>query len=176
MSCGRRLTQNRFAVKWLSRHKKGLKGCGLRAAYLILFHDPLDTEKKLWLRGINKARAGALLTPIFYFDTTEVGKMAKKNNIRSIRFSDELAELIDRQIGDTFTEKFENLITKCVWELPAKEKELTEINRMIQTRRNELTNLTSTTNILIKQTETIQSQLRLLQQTIEQTINRIENK
>lgn len=33
-----------------------------------------------------------------------------KNNIRSIRFSDELAELIDRQIGDTFTEKFENLV------------------------------------------------------------------
>ena len=31
--------------------------------------------------------------------------MATKNNIRSIRFSDELAELIDRQIGDTFTQK-----------------------------------------------------------------------
>ena len=32
--------------------------------------------------------------------------VARKSNIRSIRFSDELAELIDRQIGDTFTEKF----------------------------------------------------------------------
>ena len=101
---------------------------------------------------------------------------AKKNNIRSIRFSDELAELINRQIGDTFTEKFENLITKCVWELPVKEKELTEINRRIQARQNELTNLTSATNTLIKQTETIQSQLRILQQKIEQTINSIENK
>ena len=37
--------------------------------------------------------------------------MANKNNIRSIRFSDELAELIDQQVGRTFTEKFENLIT-----------------------------------------------------------------
>ena len=44
--------------------------------------------------------------------------MAGKPNIRSIRFSDELAELIDRQIGNTFTEKFENLVTRCVWELP----------------------------------------------------------
>ncbi len=28
--------------------------------------------------------------------------MAQKNNIRSIRFSDELTELIDRQVGRTF--------------------------------------------------------------------------
>ena len=46
--------------------------------------------------------------------------MGKKNDIRSIRFSDELAELIDRQQGDTFTQKFENLVTRCVWELPEK--------------------------------------------------------
>ena len=52
--------------------------------------------------------------------------MAQKNNIRSIRFSDELAELIDRQVGDTFTQKFENLITRCVWELPQKEKQLAD--------------------------------------------------
>ena len=50
--------------------------------------------------------------------------MPAKNNIRSIRFSDELAELIDRQQGSSFTQKFENLIIRCVWELPAKEDEL----------------------------------------------------
>ena len=53
--------------------------------------------------------------------------MATKNNIRSIRFSDELAELIDRQIGETFTQKFENLVTKCVWELPKREEQLKAI-------------------------------------------------
>lgn len=31
--------------------------------------------------------------------------MAGKNNIRSIRISDEMAELIDRQAGANFTEK-----------------------------------------------------------------------
>lgn len=61
-----------------------------------------------------------------------------KNNIRSIRFSDELAELIDRQIGDTFTAKFENLITKCVWELPQKEEQLRIINEQIQRKQNQL--------------------------------------
>ena len=29
----------------------------------------------------------------------------KKGNIRSIRFSDELIEIIDQQVGDNFTEK-----------------------------------------------------------------------
>lgn len=72
--------------------------------------------------------------------------MAKKN-IRSIRFSDELAELIDRQIGDTFTEKFENLITKCVWELPQKEKELEQIEKKIQEKRTELKELSTKTKV-----------------------------
>lgn len=62
----------------------------------------------------------------------------QKNNIRSIRFLDELAELIDRQIGDTFTAKFENLITKCVWELPQKEEQLRIINEQIQRKQNQL--------------------------------------
>lgn len=58
--------------------------------------------------------------------------MASKPNIRSIRFSDDLAELIDRQIGKSFNEKFENLITRCVWELPQKEAELKDIEERIQ--------------------------------------------
>lgn len=67
--------------------------------------------------------------------------MAAKNNIRSIRFSDELAELIDRQTGKTFTEKFENLVTRCVWELPRKEVELEKIQKQIQQERRRLREL-----------------------------------
>ena len=58
--------------------------------------------------------------------------MANKTNIRSIRFSDELAELIEGQQGQNFTEKFENLVTRCVWEVPAREKELAELERRIR--------------------------------------------
>lgn len=50
--------------------------------------------------------------------------MAKKNNIRSIRFSDEIIEIIEQQEGETFTAKFETLIRKCYKDLPQKEKEL----------------------------------------------------
>lgn len=67
--------------------------------------------------------------------------MAQKNNIRSIRFSDDLAELIDRQAGRTFTEKFEGLITRCVWELPQKEAELKRLQSQIDERRQELKEL-----------------------------------
>ena len=67
--------------------------------------------------------------------------MAGKPNIRSIRFSDELAELIDRQAGNSFTEKFEGLITRCVWELPQKEEELKQLQEQIDERRKELKEL-----------------------------------
>ena len=67
--------------------------------------------------------------------------MAQKSNIRSIRFTDELYELIDRQTGDTFTQKLENLVTRCVWELPAKEKELKQIQEQISRERKNLQTL-----------------------------------
>ena len=74
--------------------------------------------------------------------------MAQKNNIRSIRFSDELAALIDQQIGDTFTQKFENLITRCVWELPQKEEQLRRIQEQIDQERQRLYDLQQATQQL----------------------------
>ena len=67
--------------------------------------------------------------------------MAGKPNIRSIRFSDDLAELIDRQAGKSFTEKFEGLITQCVWELPQKEAELKRLAAEIQQEQKRLAEL-----------------------------------
>ena len=58
--------------------------------------------------------------------------MAGKTNIRSIRLSDELMEVIEAQVGETFTEKYERLISRCVFEMPAKEKELEELNQRIR--------------------------------------------
>ena len=67
--------------------------------------------------------------------------MKNKPNIRSIRFSDELAELIEQQVGQTFTEKFENLITRCVWELPEQEKKLKAIREKIRLEEERLIRL-----------------------------------
>lgn len=71
-----------------------------------------------------------------------------KNNIRSIRFSDELADLIDRQAGDTFTQKFENLVTRCVWELPKQEKRLERVREEIKQEQQRLYNLQKATEQL----------------------------
>ena len=64
--------------------------------------------------------------------------MANKNNIRSIRISDDILELIEQQVGNNFTEKWENLVTRCVWELPQKEKELEKLNEKIRQKQNQL--------------------------------------
>lgn len=69
--------------------------------------------------------------------------MATKNNIRSIRFSDELAELIERQQGENFTHKFENLVYRCVWELPAKEQELKQLEERIHEKREQLLSMSA---------------------------------
>lgn len=94
--------------------------------------------------------------------------MAAKNNIRSIRFSDELAELIDRQQGDTFTQKFENLITKCVWELPEKEEELQQIEDRIQTKREQLRELSTQAGQLSMTMENLALKIRQLEASIDQ--------
>lgn len=69
--------------------------------------------------------------------------MATKNNIRSIRFTDELADLIDRQQGKNFQQKFENLITRCAFELPEKEAEIARLNEQRRAKLRELRELDS---------------------------------
>lgn len=96
--------------------------------------------------------------------------MAKKSNIRSIRFSDELAEMIDRQVGDTFTQKFENLITRCVWELPQKEKELEQIEKQIQIKRADLTKMHQEVRNLSAAINDLAPKVKMLESAIDRQI------
>ena len=64
--------------------------------------------------------------------------MAQKGKIRSIRISNQMAELIDQQVGSNFTEKWENLVTRCVWELPQAEQRLQDIKKEIQEEKDKL--------------------------------------
>lgn len=67
--------------------------------------------------------------------------MATKGNLKSIRLSDDLIELIEQQAGATFTAKLENLVTRCVWELPEKERQLENIKEQIQKEQEQLRNM-----------------------------------
>lgn len=64
-----------------------------------------------------------------------------KSNIRSMRFSDTILEMIEKQTGDTFTQKFENLVTRCMWELPEKERQLKATQDAIEAERKRLTDI-----------------------------------
>ena len=64
-----------------------------------------------------------------------------KNNIRSVRFSDELIEIIDQQIGENFTQKFERLVYNCYMLLPEKERQAERLDVLIKEKREELKRL-----------------------------------
>ena len=74
--------------------------------------------------------------------------MATKNNIRSIRFTDELADLIDRQQGKNFQQKFENLVTRCAFELPEKEAEIARLDEQRRAKLQQLRELDSKLSVL----------------------------
>lgn len=82
--------------------------------------------------------------------------MAQKSNIRSIRISDDMAEMIDRQAGENFTQKWENLVARCIRELPQQEERLKAIQERIKKEQERLYNLQRATE-----------QLRMLEQDIQ---------
>lgn len=100
--------------------------------------------------------------------------MATKNNIRSIRFSDELAELIDRQIGKTFTEKFENLVNRCIWELPQKEAELKAIQEQIKRERKKLQEIQQKRWALQRAADSLSQKVQQCIDAVNQTMQQLE--
>lgn len=96
--------------------------------------------------------------------------MANKNNIRSIRISDDILELIEQQAGNNFTEKWENLVTRCVWELPQKEKDLEYIEYRIQQKRAQFTAMSERMRKMEACLEDLTAKFRYLQVTMNKAI------
>ena len=72
-----------------------------------------------------------------------------------MRFSDEILQIIENQAGETFTTKFENLVRRCMIELPAKEQELKQIQKAITREKENL-------NTVIRAKETFTRNLNAL--------------
>lgn len=85
--------------------------------------------------------------------------MASKNNIRSMRFSDTMIEMIEAQVGDTFTAKFEALVTRCMWELPKKEAELEQLERRIRAKQQQMAEASSRYARMINQLDTLEQKM-----------------
>jgi hypothetical protein len=94
----------------------------------------------------------------------------KKGNIRSIRFSDELIEIIDQQVGDNFTQKFERLVYNCYMLLPEKERQLEQLEERIQRKRAELAELSQHYDISARTLRSIENELFAIKRTLSHLI------
>lgn len=92
--------------------------------------------------------------------------MATKGNIRSMRFSDEVLQLIESQSGDSFTAKFEALVFKCALELPQKQRELDSINAAIREKRELLGRMSQKAEGFRRSLSDMEYSLRTLERTI----------
>lgn len=61
-----------------------------------------------------------------------------KSNIRSFRYSDEVAAILEKQEGNSLNEKFENLVLRCFWELPKRQESLKQVQKQIVDEREKL--------------------------------------
>lgn len=94
----------------------------------------------------------------------------KKGNIRSIRFSDELIDIIDQQIGDNFTQKFERLVYNCYMLLPEKERQLEQLEERIQRKRADLAELSQHYDISARTLRSIENELFAIKRTLSHLI------
>lgn len=68
----------------------------------------------------------------------------KKSNIRSVRFSDDMMDLINQQVGENFTQKFERLVYNAYMTYPEKKRQCDELDRRIEMSRKQLFELRDT--------------------------------
>ena len=100
--------------------------------------------------------------------------MAAKNNIRNIRLSGQVAGLIDREVGRAFTEKFENLVAHCVWELPQKEAELKAIQEQIDRERQKLRDMQQKRLSLQRAADSLGQKVQQCIDAVDQTMQQLE--
>lgn len=71
-----------------------------------------------------------------------------KNNLRSFRYSDEIAAILEAQEGNSLNEKFESLVLFCFYSLEKRKKDLERIEEEIKQERQRLYNLQHATEEL----------------------------
>lgn len=100
--------------------------------------------------------------------------MATKNNTKCLRLSDAIIEMIEAQTGDTFTAKFEGLVTRCMWELPEKERQLTVIQERIDREGRRLRELSSDVYKFRRILDNLNMQAQRLERAVEEHLKELE--
>lgn len=92
-----------------------------------------------------------------------------ENNIRSFRYSDEVAAALEAQPGSSLNDKFEILVLYCSLDLERKKQQHAMYDRLIVEARDKLHAYDS----MVEAMEKVQAQLRLLEAQTE-TLSRME--
>lgn len=100
--------------------------------------------------------------------------MADKSKIRSIRFSEELYELIEKQPGSNFTDKLDILVHHCVFELDEVNKELARVRQDIDRERQYLRVLRDSKETLQQNVRAINTRLLTLLPEVDRAFNAIQ--
>ena len=93
--------------------------------------------------------------------------MARKTKIRSMRFSEELEDLINQQVGESFSAKFERLVYNCYMLAPQKEKEIQELDRKISSKKVLLLTLHQNYEELHRASIQLTSKLKFIMDTLD---------
>ncbi len=94
-----------------------------------------------------------------------------KNIVKTIRLNDEILEAIEGQIGDTFTQKFEAMVTRCMWEFPAKEAQIKQLDKQIAEKRKKLYEMNDQAGKLSATLRDLTSRIQNLEQAIAREIH-----
>ena len=95
----------------------------------------------------------------------------KKTIIRTIRFSDEMVDIIEQQVGENFTQKFERLVYNCYMLAAAKEEECKRLDAQISIKRDQLRRYQKEAQQLGDVVQSIQRQLTAVDNYLEEYIN-----
>lgn len=67
--------------------------------------------------------------------------MGNKSNVRSFRFSDEVAAILEGMQGHSMNDNFEQLVLECYYKLPDLKKEIKYYEKQINQQRKKLNDM-----------------------------------
>lgn len=79
-------------------------------------------------------------------------------------------EIIDQQVGDNFTQKFERLVYNCYMLLPERERQLEQLEERIQRKRVDLAELSQHYDISARTLRSIENELFAIKRTLSSMI------
>lgn len=95
-----------------------------------------------------------------------------KNNIRSFRYSDRVAQILESMEGDSLNAKFENLVIFCHDKLPEVQKKYDMYKSMADRQWNEFMELSDLRDAIKRDLKNAESRLRSVDELLEYTERR----